>query len=230
MYSRFAVFYAPRSGAFSDAADAWLGRNCVTGFSVAQPALKNTSDLLFDLTTKPRKYGFHGTLRAPFRPGPGQDEASISSAVCELAKRLAPAKCDGLSVGNPYGFGVALIPLGDQSEIIELAKNIVEETDCLRAQLTEEEILQREQSENLNEQQRIYLHRWGYPTVMDELSFQLTLSNRVTPQQQLVLEAAIAEHFEGLLPSPFLIEDLCLFGEDAKSGMLILLKRYPLSG
>jgi hypothetical protein len=44
------------------------------------------------------------------------------------------------------------------------------------------------------------------------------------------MEAAVARHFEGLLPMPFVIEDLCLFGEEAKSGMFRLLHRYRLSG
>lgn len=230
MFSRYAVYYAPRPGAFADAAATWLGRNCETGLALPQPALDGLTDTLFSLTAKPRKYGFHGTLRAPFRPADGQDGASIAKAVAAMATHLSSARCDGLEIGNPYGFGVAFKPIGDDTEILTLAASVVELTDRLRAPLTLDDIAQRERNENLNPRQREYLHRWGYPMVMEELSFQLTLSNRITPEVRPIMEAAVARHFEGLLPMPFVIEDLCLFGEEAKSGMFRLVHRYRLSG
>lgn len=228
MFSRYAVYYAPRAGDFANATAAWLGRNCETGLALPQPAFEGLSDTLFSLTTKPRKYGFHGTLRAPFRPADAQDSVSIAAAVAAIAAHLSPARCDGLEVGNPYGFGVAFKPIGDETEILTLAASVVERTDHLRAQLTPEEIAQRERNENLNSRQQKYLHRWGYPMVMEELSFQLTLSNRVNSEVQIALEAAVALHFEGILPIPFVIEDLCLFGEEAETGMFRLLNRYPI--
>lgn len=230
MFSRYAVYYAPRPGAFADAAATWLGRNCESDLALPQPAVEGLADTLQSLTTKPRKYGFHGTLRAPFRPADGQDGTSIAAAVAEMASYLPPASCDGLAVGNPYGFGVAFRPIGDETGILKLAASVVERTDHLRGQLKPEEITQRERSENLNPRQREYLHRWGYPMVMEELSFQLTLSNRIAPEAQSAVEAAVARHFEGLLPMPFVIEDLCLFGEEAGTGMFRLLQRYSLSG
>jgi hypothetical protein len=40
---------------------------------------------------------------------------------------------------------------------------------------------------------------------------------------------ALAAHFAPVLPHPFRIEDLCLFGEDA-AGRFHLLHRYALAG
>jgi len=229
-FSRYAVYYAPRPGAFAEAGAVWLGRNCQTGFSLAQPKLQGSLADLAPLTTKPRKYGFHGTLRAPFRPAKGKDEASVAACLADLAKRLEPARCDGLEVGNPYGFGLALKPVGEEAEILKLAAAVVEHTDCLRAPLRPDEIAQRELSENLNPRQRLYLHRWGYPMVMEELCFQLTLSNRIAPNVQLELGTRASLHFDKVLPVPFVIEDLCLFGEEADTGRVCLLQRYPLTG
>ena len=66
---RFAIYYAPRGGAFADAAAAWLGWDLTRGRAVAQPDLPGLVDLpgLADLTAEPRKYGFHGTIKPPFR-------------------------------------------------------------------------------------------------------------------------------------------------------------------
>lgn len=229
-YSRYAVYYAPRFGKFAAAAAQWLGRDCETGAVVAHPSIASLGDSLASLTTKPRKYGFHGTLRAPFRPTEGQDGATIAAAVAALAACLPPARCDGLEVGNPYGFGVALTPVGDASQILDLAARVVEGTDRLRAQLSPAEIASREAAENLTPRQRELLGRWGYPMVMEELSFQLTLTNRIAPERQPVLTAAIEHHFNGLLPTPFVIEDLCLFGEEVTTGQFRILHRYPLVG
>ncbi|MDA0891388.1 MAG: DUF1045 domain-containing protein [Proteobacteria bacterium] len=229
-FSRYAVYYAPRPGAFAEAGAVWLGRNCITGFPLAQPKLQGTLADLAPLTTKPRKYGFHGTLRAPFRLAEGEDVVSVVACLADLAKRLEPARCDGLEVGNPYGFGLALKPVGDEAEILKLAAAVVEHTDYLRAPLRTDEIAQREQSENLNPRQRSYLHRWGYPMVMEELCFQLTLSNRIDPNVQTELETSASLHFNKVLPVPFVIEDLCLFGEEADTGMFRLLYRFPLNG
>ncbi|WP_368416835.1 DUF1045 domain-containing protein [Falsiroseomonas sp.] len=229
-YSRYAVYYAPRPGRFAEAAAAWLGRDCETGASVPQPTPEGLGEDLAALTTKPRKYGFHGTIRAPFRPADGQDRASIGAAVADLAARLAPARCGGLEVGNPYGFGVALTPTGDAVEILDLAARVVEATDRLRALLLPEEIARRDAAEQLTPRQRKLYDRWGYPFVMEQLSFQLTLSNRIGPELGRKLEGAVARHFEGLLPQPFVIDDLCLFGEDVTTGEFRVLNRYPLVG
>jgi hypothetical protein len=41
--------------------------------------------------------------------------------------------------------------------------------------------------------------------------------------------AALMAHFADVLPRPFVIDDLCLFGEDA-AGRFHLLHRYALTG
>lgn len=229
-YSRYAVYYAPRQGRFASAAAAWLGRDCETGEAIAQPTVDGLREDLQSLTTKPRKYGFHGTLRAPFQPADGQDAATIAAAVADMASRLAPAQCEGLEIGNPYGFGLAFKPIGDETKILELAASVVEGTDGLRAPVSPEEFARRDAAERLTPRQRALYERWGYPMVMEELSFQLTLTNKIEQQLELALHDAITRHFCGLFPVPFLIEDLCLFGEEAGSGMFRLLNRYPLMG
>jgi hypothetical protein len=62
---------------------------------------------------------------------------------------------------------------------------------------------------------------------MEEFRFHLTLTDRL-PEPGPAM-AALAGHFAPVLPRPFLIEDLCLFGEDA-AGRFHLLHRYPLTG
>ncbi len=206
IFQRHAVYYAPRPGAFADAAAAWFAAPPVPAAGAA-------------------RYGFHATLRPPFRPAPGVGAEAIAAAVAALAARLAPAEAPGLTVAELDGF-VALVPEGDSGAIDALAAEVVRETDPLRAPLTAAEIARR-RPEALTARERALLHRWGYPFVMEAFRFHLTLSDRVADTAAAV--AVARAHFAGLLPRPLAVEDLCLFGED-DAGRFHLTHRYALTG
>lgn len=221
---RYAVYFAPREGPFAYRAAEWLGRDPTTGVDLPQPVLPGIGDP-HAMTAEPRRYGFHGTIRAPFRPAAGVTEDLILDRVASLAARLAPVVCKGLRVETLHGF-VALTPLGDEAALLELASAVVEGTDDLRAPLTEAEFARR-RPDRLSPRQRDLLERWGYPFVMEEFRFHLTLTDRLDEPAPVL--AALRAHFAPVLPSPFVIEDLCLFGENA-SGRFQLLHRYALTG
>ncbi len=178
------------------------------------------------ITVDPRRYGFHGTLRAPFRPAEGVDEAAIRDRVAALAARLGPVVCRGLQLEDMQGF-LALTPLGCEAALLDLAAQVVEGTNDLRAPLTAAEIARR-RPDRLTDRQRALLDQWGYPHVMEEFRFHLTLTDRLADPGPAM--AALAAHFADLLAQPFAVEDLCLFGEDAETGRFHLLHRYALTG
>ncbi len=221
---RLAVYYAPRPGAFADHAAAWLGWDPALGAALPQPELPGIPFPAI-LTAEARRYGFHGTLRAPFRLADGVSQAQAGQVIAALAARLQPVRCEGLAIENLQGF-LALTPSGCEAALLELAAAVVDGTNGLRAPLTEAEIARR-RPETLTPRQRDLLLAWGYPHVMEEFRFHLTLTDRL-PEPGLA-QAALATHFAPVLPKPFLIEDLCLFGEDA-SGRFHLLDRYALAG
>jgi hypothetical protein len=222
-FKRYAVYFAPRPGDFAEATASWLGRDAVTGADLPQPPVAG----LAGLTTDPRRYGFHGTIRAPFRPAPGLDGAGVADAVAALAAGLAPATATGLRLAELHGF-LALVPDGDAGGILRLGAAVVEGTEALRAPLTEAEIARRDPA-RLTPSQRGLLTRWGYPYVMEEFRFHLTLTNRLPPERMADVTAAAQAHLAPHLPRPFVIQDLCLFGED-QAGRFHLLHRYALSG
>jgi Protein of unknown function (DUF1045) len=221
---RYAVYYAPREGPFAFRANDWLGREPGNPRDLPQPVFPGISDPR-DITADPRRYGFHGTIRAPFRPAEDVGEARISAAVADLAARLSPVICNGLRVEVLDGF-VALTPMGCEAALLDLGAAVVEGTDALRAPLTEAEIARR-RPDRLSPRQRELLDRWGYPHVMEEFHFHLTLTNRLENPEPV--RAALETYFAPVLPRPFVIEDLCLFGEDA-SGRFQLMHRYALTG
>lgn len=224
-FKRFAIYYAPPPGPFAKKAAYWLGWDPVLGQSCPQPDLFGID--LPTLTAEPRKYGFHGTIRAPFRPAEGLGLAEIEAEINSLAARLSPVSCAGLQLENLDGF-LAFTPEGDSAALMQLAAAVVEGTDRLRAPLTAAEIARRK-PEALSDRQRALLLRWGYPGVMEEFRFHLTLTGRLPPESVATVTDAAEHYFSAALPRPFVIEDLCLFGEDA-AGRFHLLHRHALTG
>ncbi|CAN1495033.1 Phn_opern_protn, putative phosphonate metabolism protein [Paracoccaceae bacterium] len=218
---RYAVYYAPRDGDFSTAAAAWLGWDAVAGGAVPQPEVPGISAL----TAEPRKYGFHGTLKPPFRLAEGVSADDLSEAVADLATRLAPVEMPGLQLVFLDGF-LAMILVGDTAALLDLAAQVVVDLDPLRAPLTEAEIARR-RPESLTPRQRELLASYGYPYVLEQFQFHLTLSGRLQDKDAETLRFAAIRHFDGLSPQPFRLEELCLFGED-QDGRFHLLHRYPL--
>jgi hypothetical protein len=213
---RYAVYYAPRPGDFASRAEGWLGGADLPG--LPRPA----AEMMVDA----RRYGFHGTLRAPFRPGEGVDERRIMATVADLATRLATVRCAGLVLENLQGF-LALTPQGCEAALLDFGAMVVESTDALRAPLTEAEVARR-RPETLTSRQRALLGVWGYPYVMEEFRFHLTLTDRLPGAEVTPVMALLEAHFAPVLPRPFVIEDLCLFGEDDNG--FHLMHRFALTG
>jgi hypothetical protein len=218
-FKRFAVYYAPPPGDFATRANLWL--------SDAAPDLPGLPGPAATLTAAPRRYGFHGTIKAPFRLAEGVDARLLQSDLAALATRLPPVRMAGLRLEILKGF-LALTPEGDETDLLALGAEVVSRLDPLRAPLTEGEVARR-RPDRLSPRQRELLARWGYPYVMEEFRFHLTLTDDLPTAAAQATAAILGPWFAEVLPRPFDITDLCLFGEDG-DGRFHLLHRYPLTG
>lgn len=220
MFKRYAIYYTAE-GALADAGAAWLGWDVAKGAVVPHPKIAGLD--LAAITQTPRKYGFHGTLKPPFvlRLGTNSDQLQEELEAFCGAKRAVTL--DGLALRR-LGRFFALIPLGDTSALKQLAADIVRGFDAFRAAPSEAE-LERRRAAKLTAVQERNLVTWGYPYVMDEFRFHLTLSGRV-PDGDAIADAVQA-HFAPVLPAPFVIDHLTLAGECA-DGMFEEIVRIPL--
>ena len=219
-FKRYAVYYAPPAGAFAQAAAAWLGWDAEAGQELTPPDLGLP---VAEITQDPRKYGFHGTIKPPFRLAEERSFDALHAAMQSLAARLQPVTLQGLELRRLGGF-IALIPKGDSTPLQDLAAEVVKYLDDFRAPLNAAEIAKR-RPEHLSPRQKALLDLWGYPYVLEEFRFHLTLTVKNAPPEA---QAILAEYFAPLLPEPFEIKELCLFGE-ADDGRFHLIHRYPLS-
>ncbi|MCO6384333.1 DUF1045 domain-containing protein [Oceanicola sp. 502str15] len=224
-FRRYAIYYAPPEGPLADFGAAWLGWDAAGGQEVAQPEVPGLD--MAAIAEAPRKYGFHGTIKPPFRLSAGHDRAGLEAALEDLARGLEPVEMAGLRLAR-IGRFMALVPVGDSAALEHLAARVVEGLDGFRA-VPEAAELARRRAAGLTERQDALLLRWGYPYVMEEFRFHLTLTGRLEGAEADRVEAALAERLEGLLPAPFRIGSLCLFGE-GNDGRFRLLRREPLGG
>ncbi|KIC41600.1 phosphonate metabolism protein [Ruegeria sp. ANG-R] len=221
-YSRFAIYYVPPEGPLEQFGAHWLGWDVVRGREAPQPDLPD----LDDVTMTPRKYGFHGTLKPPFRMTEDLTIEDLTVAVFELASRLAPASCNGLTL-TTLGRFLALTPTGDVEGLRGVAAACVRDLDAFRAPPNEAELVRR-RSARLSPRQDALLTEWGYPYVMDEFRFHMTLTGRLPKGDIPAWTEAVQYHLPSL-PEPFVMDQIALCGERA-DGRFELLHRYALIG
>ncbi|MCE5974996.1 DUF1045 domain-containing protein [Sinirhodobacter sp. WL0062] len=225
---RYAIYFAPPEGALARTAAAWLGWDAEAGCPVPQPEFPDLPRPLAELTAEPRRYGFHATLKAPFRLAEGCSPEALAAAVEMLAADLAAVALDGLALGQMAGRFLALRPEGDDGPLKALAARIVTVLDPFRAPLSAQDLVRRN-ADKLGPRHRALLEQFGYPYVLEEFRFHMTLSSGLPPDLLGQLEAVARRTFDPLLPRPFRIDQICLFGE-GEDGRFHLLHRYALTG
>ena len=226
-FKRFAIYFTPAPGPFADFGAAWLGWDAVNGVTLPAPNLPNLPMSLKEITKTPRKYGLHATVMHPFRLAPDRDEGEVETALEEFCLRYGPIAIDSLKLMRMGGF-LALVPNKRNNRLNLLAAAAVKRFDTFRAQPMEDEILKRD-SGRLSANQRRMLELWGYPYVMDEFRFHITLTEKLPEFQIERIENAIELLFKSHLPQPFEIDALSLTGE-ALDDRFHVIRRCKLSG
>ncbi len=224
-FQRYAIYYTPPAGPLADFGAAWLGWDIATGLPVQHPHIHGLSEDITELTQTPRKYGFHGTIKPPFRLAAGTTADQLAQKAEQLCTTLPALTLEGLHLSR-LGRFLALTVTGDSAPLSELAGHMVQELDHFRAPASEAELEKRRKA-RLSEQQEAYLIQWGYPYVMDEFRFHLTLTGRLTAARAAALQDALAPALANTLPSPFKIDALTLVGEDTQ-GRFHEVQRFKL--
>ncbi|WP_233806048.1 DUF1045 domain-containing protein [Paraburkholderia sp. HP33-1] len=226
--ARFALYYAPsRESAWWPAGSTWLGRDAQSGERCAQPQPPGLTRALAALTDAPRRYGWHGTLVAPFRLGAcvTQDDVLAAARAWALAQQAFALPVEAATLGD----FVALRPADEHGEahIRELASNALQSLDGLRARPSAEDLARR-LAAPLSERQRALLLEWGYPYVFDEFRFHMTLSSSLADAgERATLLAWWRERTPAL--GPLAVDQAALFVEPALGEPFVLWQRLPFS-
>jgi putative phosphonate metabolism protein len=229
---RAALYYAPAPGSDWHAfGSGWLGRDAVSGQELPQPVLPMMlPDFdLHALTTEPRRYGFHATLKAPFRLAEGRSLESLKDALEAFTQDHSPVPLGTLKLQWTDGY-VALLPAPEARPAIgHLAAHVVEAFEPFRAPLGEAELARRNPGA-LSTRQNALLAQYGYPYVLEEFRFHMTLSNSVDARRADALITAAAAQLEARRPAAPRLDAVTLFVEPAPGAPFIAVRRYPLQG
>jgi putative phosphonate metabolism protein len=232
---RAAIYFAPdpqqaAERAWWQAGCQWLGRDALSGQACTQVAVPGVDPaVLAELTAEPRRYGWHATLKAPFRLASGLNLPMLDNAVRALAQTLSPFELPPLEVNNMGSF-LALRPTQPSPSLQALAAACVTQLQPLAQGLTPEELARRLRAA-LSTRQTELLQQWGYPWVLDEFRFHCSLTGdlrHATPQQTKNIGQAAREHFADL-PLPR-IGSLALFIEPVAGANFVLHRHWPLAG
>lgn len=224
-FKRYAIYYTAPPGPLADFGAAWLGWDIATGLQVRHPLIHGLKEDIAALTETPRKYGFHGTVKPPFYLAEGFTEQDLSTAARRLCKRQLSLTLQGLEL-SPLGRFLALTVTGDTSGLENLAANIVQGLDEFRAPASEQELARRRKA-NLTEAQELNLQQWGYPYVMQDFRFHLTLTGKLPKSKVGKIFDQLEPALVNTLPIPFEINNLTLVGEDSL-GRFHTIENLPL--
>jgi Protein of unknown function (DUF1045) len=229
--SRIALYYAPAaSSAWWRAGCEWLGRDAETGRSIetpGEPVIAALGQTVAALTGSPRRYGWHGTLVAPFHTAEGVTPQRVLSVAREWAGQIAPfdAPLSAVEMGRFVALRAARPD--DDASIRRVAASALYALTSLRARPSAEDA-ERRLASGLSERQQTLLHEWGYPYVLDEFRFHMTLSDALDPAS---VRAAIVSLWqtraEALGPLPF--HGAALFVQPHPGAPFTLWQRLPFA-
>lgn len=231
--TRYALYFAPpENSVWWRFGGSWLGRDAATGAALPHPDVPGVpSEIFRSLTETPRRYGFHATVKAPFALRPGATRDGLAAAIERFCAPRAPFQVPRLEVTRIDDF-LALAPVARESRINDLAAECVRDFEPFRAPLDAAE-LERRRRAGLSPRQDRYLEEFGYPFVLAEFRFHLTLTGSIDgtpPQIVAAVRAAAQRAVAALADEPLQFDALALFEQPAREAPFRLVARFPFGG
>jgi len=227
-FPRYAIYYVPEPGSALDRFGAdLLGYDAHGGGDLPFPdgMLQTTPDWR-DLTRDPRKYGFHATLKAPLSLARGETEAGLVAACAAFAGAVRSVPVISPVVNSISGF-IAVVPAEPLPELERLAADCVSEFDKFRAPLTTEDRARRNPSQ-LTPRQCQYLDRWGYPYVMEDYRFHMTLTVRIAAERREPVLTMLRNRFSALALDTLAIDRIALFRQENTESRFRIINHWQL--
>ena len=227
---RYAIYFTPPADdALTLAAAAWLGRDAFADGKVANvTAAGFAPEELRALTADPRRYGFHGTLKAPFELAEGRTEDDLIEAFDEFCAECAAFDIPEMTLGQLGAF-FALVPARQCDALQDFAAETVRRFEPFRAALSPADVARRN-PDALPSRQRNNLLTWGYPYVFDDFLFHLSLTGSVPAERQPAMREALDAAFAGFIGRPLAVTGLALFIEPRRGAPFNVHTLLPLRG
>jgi len=211
-------FIPPREHPLCALAGAWLRRDPYTGLRIDTLTTSLGEERHAAVTAAPRRYGFHATIKAPFRLAEPWTVEDVASSLDDFTLN---APSFGLDLGiSEIGEFFAYVSRVPSDELSELADQIVTAFDPFRAPLDETDLARRN-LDRLPAEQRHNVMTWGYPYVFDQFRFHMTLTGALSPSDMPTVRDALDAHF-GTAPYRVDVSQLVLAVEPAAGAPFVI--------
>lgn len=234
-YSRYAIFYAPpKESNLEEFGRYWFGWDPLNAKLINNKrrinylnrfGIKNLINIDKNVLIA-KKYGFHGTLIPPFKLNKNYSTNTLFKKTEEIAKKLKKFKFYKFKLKKINNF-YAFVQNKKNNNINKLSNRLVRELFKFRSPLTKKEIDRRNPSK-LSKLQLNILYKWGYPYLMSEFNFHMTLASEVTGNKLYLELKKIERNKEIILNEINNFDKIYIFGENQK-GMFENLENFSLS-
>ena len=225
---RYAIYFVPpaESDLYRFGAGV-LGYDCYTGADYPR-ASAFSAPAWAELAREPRQYGFHATLKAPFRLLPAFGETDLAAELNRFAAIPRTLPAIEPTVQSLGGF-IAIVADASSMAVDRLAADCVMAFDRFRCPPTPRERdkrlgagLSRRQIENLD--------RWGYPYVFEDFRFHMTLTGPIAADRRGAILALLQARFNEINGgNPLAVTQLVLVRQDAGSAPFRVVARAELT-
>lgn len=226
---RVAIYAVPAPGTdWWERGSEWLGRCASRRCGLPMPEIGRVDAAVQTaLTADPRRYGWHATLKAPFRLSPQSNLWALRDAVAAICREHRAFELGDLQVTRLGSF-LALRPESAPAALGALADDCVRRLQLLAAPLSEAELARRRRAPLTPEEDALML-AWGYPWVFDRFRFHFSLTGSLAGVPDDVvgrLWVAASRQF-GALP-PMRLDRLSIFIEPSPGADFVLLEQLEL--
>jgi len=217
---RYAIYYSPEPGSPLDAfGRSWFGGSPPT-------ATKLSAKRIAELSESSRRYGFHGTLKPPFGLNPATTLNSLLDAAHVFARTLAPIEIPPLELAI-IGKFIALTPVTQSAALEKLSAACVRAFEAFRVPLSDEQ-LESYKLNRLTVHQEQMLEHWGYPYVMEEFRFHISVTDRIDDSNERdEVMTALETLAAPVLGKAIVVRDLTVFGQAGVDEPMVAIERIP---
>lgn len=218
---RYAVYFAP--GDASELAE--FGRQVLQ----AEP-LQNDHPARLSITRKAAHYGFHSTLKAPMELAQGYDKNALLEAVEAFVENKTKLPLTGIGPNVHKGFhALTLSHSATTAAVDQFAADVVKSFDHFRAPLSDADRVRRNPAQ-LSQRQRHHLDLYGYPHVLEDFSFHMTLSHRVDSEAvSASYHKWLDELFSHTVTQSPELDRLAVYWQPNRSTAFTRLAEFPVS-
>ena len=224
---RYAIYVAPEPETLlAQFGRAWLGYDPEAGRRAERESFGLDATFVQRITAAPAVYGLHATLKAPFRLSERYSVEGLKDRLARFAANRRRFSVGALHLSRLGDF-LALTP-DRMAEANWLAAHCAVGFDGFRAPLSAQERARR-RGASLTPHRKVLLELYGYPFVLNEYRFHLTLTGPLTDEERAIAEPALRAALKPILSEPLEIASICLFAQPAAGAPFRLLSRWPLT-